>query len=331
VVAVAELRPLVLLIDELEQGSMADLRALDAVAGRIDLELSPVLVICGLCRDALPGKPDLARGLMEMAANHDCFDQVFVGALDGSDEVLLVRATLQNRLGPSEQVSPELVSVIVRRSHGHPAVIAELADYLVDGDLLAMGPHGLVLSSQVDPERLMAPSMRDSMSGWLGERLGRHLNHADLQLVLSRCAVLGARFSESLLTDFLRAEADSGHLCARRCSMHLGELLWTLVEEDLLMVEAGEGSRAWSFCQPFMHQYLADLSDRGVNAAAVHRLAAEVKDKAYAAAGASPHQMAEARAHLDRAQSSNSGGEIDQWDIHRVCWQQSAPGSDLRK
>lgn len=325
---IATERRLILFIDDLEFGTLGDLRTLDTLAARLDEQSLQLLVVGAVCRDALPDRADLARGLLTLATTHECFTNIMIEALDEPDQVTLVREHFHRTVAGTvldEDVNPELVSVLLQRGHGNPAVLTELVEYLVEADQLQLGHQGVRLKDEVDPERLVAPSVTTTMSRRLAKRLGRHVQRKDLQLVLLRCAFLGESFSQELLLQVLIAEGESGHVCATRLVLHLDELLSTLVNEDILLVADNPDNgrpeaKVWAFSQPLMHQFLEKRADHLPNSAAVHRLVAAAKEPYYASQAESPYRMMEVRHHLERAQRPDPTYAPDGWDHHRRCW-----------
>ena len=325
---IATRQRLVLFVDDLEHGTLGDLRTLDTIAGHLDGQSLQLLIVCAVCRDALPDRADLARALLALATRRECFTNIVISGLDEPDQVALVRDYFRRAVRGGildEDIHPELVSVLLQRGHGNPAVLTELVDYLVEADQLQLGEHGVTLKSEVDPDRLVAPSVTVTMARRVAGRLGRHLNRKDLQLVLLRCAMLGASFGQELLLRLLIAEGESGHVCATRLVLHLDELLDTLVREDILMVmedpdDSRPEAKQWAFSQPLMHQFLEKRADHLPNSSAVHRLVADAKEPYYASTAESPYRMAEVRAHLERAQRPDPTYAPDGWDLHRGCW-----------
>ncbi len=324
----ARCRPLVLFLDDIEFASVGDLRTLDSVARQLDAAGLPLLVVSAVCRDILPDRADLARGLLTLATSHECFTNLVVDSLDEPDQVTLVRDHFRRTVAGTvldADINPELVSVLLRRGHGNPAVLTELVDYLVDSDQLSLGERGVMVKEAVDTDRLVAPSVTTTMSRRIAARLGRHVNRKDLQLTLLRCAMLGATFTQELLLRLLIAEGESGHVCATRLVLHMDELLNTLVNEDLLLMleqpdDTRPETRRWSFSQPLMHQFLQKRADHLPNSSAVHRLVARAKEPFYASTAESPYRMAEIQQHLERAQQPDPTFAPDGWDHHRQCW-----------
>jgi len=267
--AVTAERPLVLVIEDLHWSDHATIEAIAYVAQR---RAPARLLLVGTYRPAevLAGDHPLRAATQELQARRRS-EEVRLELLSEDD----VECYLCARLGV-EQVGPDLVRVLYRRTEGHPLFLVNVVDFALREELIVA--QGGTLALRGGEEALAAAIPRGLLP--MIERQIEALP-ADEQQVLEAAAIAGAEFSSATVVAALDASPDE---VDDRCEglAWRGQFLRAAgMEEWPDGTLAGRYRFVHALYQNVLYQRVAE--PRRVR---LHRRIAERKARAYGAQGA---------------------------------------------
>lgn len=266
-IAASNTQPRLLILDDVQWASQGVVSWLAHMAAEFERLQVPVLVVCLNRREDTSG-----RGLSEHMLGLSGFmgqtvDQWQLDALSREDSRALTRAILPCD-GPLQEV-------LTRRAAGNPQHLIALMRYVVDQDWLVF-EGGLWHARDITTVRgVVPPSLADVFRARLRQVESNHNAHGRLVNVLTRCAILGRRFSYEVVRELIIQGDDPQSI------QHVDADFDLLLVEGLITEVLGRGEEWYCFRYGLMRDVMLNEVLGPAQTKRLHKLAAQSLERVY--------------------------------------------------
>ena len=260
--------PRLLILDDIQWADPELIDLIEYLAVELRHHDIPLVIIATLHVDELAAHPEIDRKLRAMSRYAgESVERMTVERMDLDDARELARAVLP--------VSDDVLEIVARRAEGNPMHLVVLLRYLRDeGALEQRGQlwHARDLEQVRDG---VPPSLADLFQVRVRQiEARRGMDPDQLGDLITRCAVLGRRFSFEVLEAMIRLDGDAEGLT------ELDDCFDLLLDEGLLTEVVGRGEEWYMFSHGLMRDvWLTTLRQR--QRRSLHRLAARALEEVY--------------------------------------------------
>lgn len=261
--------PRLLILDDMQWASDGVVALLHYLAVEFQYRQIPVMIVCLQRHEDATNTTPRAEALVQLGRYvGETVEHVPLEPMPDSDAVRLLNALLP--------CSEALEEIVTERAAGNPLHLLALMRYLAEESLLSFESGRW---EPLDIEQVRAavpPNLADVFRVRIRQVEERHATGGRLMKLLTRCAILGKRFSYEVVYELTVLEQDE------ELELHLDEDFDQLLDEGFITEVMGRGEDLYCFRHGLLRDVLLQEMLGPAQTKRLHRLAAQSIERVHA-------------------------------------------------